>query len=122
MSRKGHHVHTASPPAPEISHNLPANQELLCPLMQSKSPAAHGTLLRAHATTGLSYQINVILAANAYACNHLPTGLYVHAAPTQGQQGGASQNTQNKGRSPALPVQQRQISLRGQLRQRRQPR
>ena len=92
------------------------------PWCKQKSPAAHGTLLRAHATTGLSYQINVILAANAYACNHLPTGLYVHAAPTQGQQGGASQNTQNKGRSPALPVQQRQISLRGQLRQRRQPR
>ena len=110
------------PPAPEISHNLPANQELLFPLMQSKSPAAHGTLLRAHATTGLSYQINVILAANAYACNHLPTGLDAYAATAQRQQGSTNQNTQQQGRCPAPPARQLQISLRGQLRQRRQPR
>lgn len=44
--------------------------------------------------------INVLLAANAYACNHLSTGLDAYAATAQGQQGGANQKHSVSGPQP----------------------
>ena len=87
---------------------------------KQKSPAAHATLLRVHATAGPSKLINVPLAPNAYARGHLPAGLNSHAARSQGQQGGADQQAQNQGLSPAPPARQCQLLLCWQQRQLRQ--
>ena len=83
-------------------HTTGCGQKHLLPRPQQKGPTAHDTLLRAHASAGPSQRINVILAANAYACNHLPAGLNSHAASAQGQQCGADQKTHKQGRSSVV--------------------
>ena len=129
MSCKRLYVHTASPPAPEISRNRLWQKHLL-PRPQQKAPPltarCYAPMLRRGPHNWLSWP----LAANAYACNHLPAGLNAHGASAQGQQYSADQKTHKQGRSPtsqtrgaqARHPQTFQLWQHGQLRQRGQQR